>query len=208
MQYKVCLTHCRKVLFGKWVHRQRLCYTFLMTSNRKSSAILLLLSLCFLFSSCMSAYKKSVGGTGDQLFTKIFVSEYQNAWEAAVDALKASPMEVVNRENGTLQTKWIDNTAERNLIDSAGSVSPYTKAQYRFRVSLAKGFFEGKSSVRISVQKEQQFQRDVLEGWRNQESDGVQENSLLYRIGKLIDFRVRLQNIENQKIKHQLDRSN
>ena len=125
-----------------------------------------------------------------------------------MDALKASPMEVVNRENGTLQTKWIDNTAERNLIDSAGSVSPYTKAQYRFRVSLAKGFFEGKSSVRISVQKEQQFQRDVLEGWRNQESDGVQENSLLYRIGKLIDFRVRLQNIENQKIKHQLDRSN
>jgi hypothetical protein len=156
---------------------------------------------------CMSAYKKSVGGDADTVFTKIFITEYPLAWESAVDALKASPMEIVNRENGTLQTKWIDNTAERNLIDSAGSVSPYVKAQYRFRVSLAKGFYDGKPSVRVSVQKEQQYQRDVLEGWRNQEGDGTQENSLLYRIGKLIEFRTKTQNIENQRLKKQLQKA-
>ena len=178
-----------------------------MVQIRQSFCLLFAIAGCLLSSGCMSAYKKSVGGSGDQIYTKIFVAEYQTAWEAAVDALKASPMEVVNRENGTLQTKWIDNTAERNLIDSAGSVSPYTKAQYRFRLSLAKGFYEGKGSVKVAVQKEQQFQRDVLEGWRNQESDGVQENSLLYRMGKLIDFRTRLQNIENQKIKRQLEKA-
>ena len=158
-----------------------------------------------LSSGCMSAYKKSVGGDTDQVFAKIFLSEYPMAWEAAVDALKASPMEVVNRENGTLQTKWIDNTAERNLLDSAGSVSPYTKAQYRFRVSIAKGSLEGKNSVRVSVQKEQQIQRDVLEGWRNQETDGIQENSLLYRVSKLIEFKIKNEKIENQKIKKQLE---
>ena len=156
-------------------------------------------------SGCMTAYKKSVGGDTEQVFSKIFIVEYPMAWEAAVDALKASPMEVVNRENGSLQTKWIDNTSERNLIDSAGSVSPYTKAQYRFRVSLAKGNLEGRNSVRIIVQKEQQVQRDVLEGWRNQETDGIQENSLLYRVGKLIEFKVKNEKIENQKIKKQLE---
>ena len=163
------------------------------------------LILLILLNGCMSAYKKSVGGDTDQIFSKIFISEYSMAWEAAVDALKASPMEVVNRENGTLQTKWIDNTAERNMIDSAGSVSPYTKAQYRFRVSLAKGSLEGKNSVRMVVQKEQQIQRDVLEGWRNQESDGIQENSLLYRVGKLIEFKIKNEKIENQKIKKQIE---
>ena len=156
-------------------------------------------------SGCMTAYNKSVGGDTEQVFSKIFIGEYPMAWEAAVDALKASPMEVVNRENGSLQTKWIDNTSERNLIDSAGSVSPYTKAQYRFRVSLAKGNLEGRNSVRIIVQKEQQVQRDVLEGWRNQETDGIQENSLLYRVGKLIEFKVKNEKIENQKIKKQLE---
>jgi hypothetical protein len=83
-------------------------------------------------------------------------------------------------------------------------VSPYTKAQYRFRLVLAKGFFEGKPSVRVTVQKEQQYQRDVLEGWKNQETDGIQENSLLYRIGKVIEYRIRLQKIENQKIRQQM----
>ena len=156
---------------------------------------------------CMTAYKKSVGGDTDQVFTKIFLSEYNLAWEAAADALKASPMEVVNRENGTIQTKWIDNTAERNLIDSAGSVSLYAKAQYRFRVSLAKGNVEGRNSVRVVVQKEQQIQRDVLEGWRNQETDGIQENSLLYRVGKLIEFKIKNDRIETQKIKKQLNGS-
>ena len=163
------------------------------------------LMMAFSSIGCMSAYKKTVGGDTEQVFSKIFITEYSTAWEASVDALKASPMEVVNRENGTLQTKWIDNTAERNLIDSAGSVSPYSKAQYRFRVSIAKGNLEGKNSVRMSVQKEQQIQRDVLEGWRNQETDGIQENSLLYRVGKLIEFRIRNEKIENQKIKKQLN---
>ncbi len=163
------------------------------------------LVLAIFNAGCMSAYKKSVGGDTEQVFSKIFVTEYSIAWEAAVDALKASPMEVVNRENGTLQTKWMDNTAERNLIDSAGSVSPYTKAQYRFRVSLAKGTLEGRNSVRISIQKEQQIQRDVLDGWRNQETDGIQENSLIYRVGKLIDFKIKNEKIENQKIRNQLN---
>lgn len=174
-----------------------------MSSAAKIFALSLLLSLPL--SACMSAYVKSVGGDAEKVFSKIFMSEYPLAWESAVDAMKASPMDVINRENGTLQTKWVDNTAERNLLDSGGLVSSYIKAQYRFRVVLAKGFYEGRTSVRVSVQKEQQIQRDVLEGWINQETDGIQENSLLYRIGKLIDFRKRLQDMENARLKRQLE---
>ena len=158
-------------------------------------------------SGCMSAYKKMVAEGQDQTFSRIFRSDYALCWEAAVDALKASPMEVVNRENGTLQTKWIDNTAERNMLDSNGGIIPYTKAQYRFRVSMAKGFFEGNPSVRVIVQKEQQYQRDVLEGWKSLDTDAIQENALLYRIGKLVEFKARLQEAEARRIKKQLKES-
>ncbi len=153
----------------------------------------------------MSAYVKSVGGDAERFFTKIFMGDFSLAWESSIESMKTSPMEVVNRENGTLQTKWIDNTAERNLIDSAGSVNQYLKAQYRFRVALAKGVYDGKPSVRISVQKEQQIQRDVLEGWIQQPPDGIQENSLLYRIGKVMEFKSRLQEIETRKLQRQLE---
>ncbi len=175
-----------------------------MKRAQKLNRMLLPVLLMTCFTGCMSAYKKSVGGDTDRIFSKIILAEYPVTWESAVDALKASPMEIVNRENGTLQTKWIDNTAERNLIDAVGTVSPYTKAPYRFRVSLAKGFYDGKTSVRVSVQKEQEIQRDVLEGWINQESDGIQENSLIYRITKVIESKLRLQDIENQRLKRQL----
>jgi hypothetical protein len=169
-----------------------------------SSAVKIFLA-ALLLQGCMSAYLKSVGGDADRVLSRIFLSEYPMAWESAVDAMKASPMDIVNRENGTLQTKWIDNTAERNLLDSGGLVSNYIKAQYRFRVVLAKGFYEGQPSVRVSVQKEQQIQRDVLEGWINQETDGIQENSLLYRIGKVVDYRKRIQDLENTKLRKQLE---
>jgi hypothetical protein len=164
---------------------------------------ILFLGLCF--PACMSAYLKSVGGDGEQVFSKVYVGDFGLAWESAVEALKTSPMDVVNRENGSLQTKWIDNTAERNLIDSAGSVNLYLKAQYRFRIVLAKGIFEGKPSVRVSIQKEQQIQRDVLEGWVHQPTDGIQENSLLYRIGKVMEFKSKLQEIEAKKLKRQME---
>jgi hypothetical protein len=161
------------------------------------------LGLCF--PACMSAYLKSVGGDGEQVFSKVYVGDFNLAWESAVEALKTSPMDIVNRENGSLQTKWIDNTAERNLIDSAGSVNLYLKAQFRFRITLAKGVFQGKPSVRVSVQKEQQIQRDVLEGWVHQPTDGIQENSLLYRIGKVMEFKTRFQEIEAKKLKRQME---
>jgi len=153
---------------------------------------------------CASAYQKMVGSNIDQVYFKTFVVEYLSVWDAAIDALKTSPMELVNRENGILQTKWIDNTAERNMLDSNGRESLYVRAQFRFRVVLAKGFFEGRPSVKVSVQKEQQYQRDVLEGWRNLETDGIQENAMLYRIGKLIDMRERVNQMEQDLLKRQM----
>jgi hypothetical protein len=175
-----------------------------MNRAQKLSLIFIVVMLVSSLSGCLSAYKKSVGGDSEHVYTKVLLAEYPIAWESAVDALKTSSMDIVNRENGTLQTKWIDNTAERNLIDAAGSVSPYTKAQYRFRVTLAKGFYDGKTSVKVSVQKEQEIERDVLEGYINQESDGIQENSLIYRISKIIQTKLKMQDIENARLKRQL----
>jgi hypothetical protein len=74
------------------------------------------------------------------------------------------------------------------------------KAQYRFRVSIAKGFYNGQPSVKIQVFKEQLVQRDVLEGWRPVvDEDQVDEKTLLYRIGRLIYIKMKLAILEEQK---------
>ncbi len=162
-----------------------------------------ILSLSVFMEGCASAYLKMVGADTGLVYSKIFVGDFELIKKQVYEALKTTP-NTEDQEHYTFQTKWVDNTVQLNELHSDGGVTPYVKAQYRFLVSLAKGFLDGKPSVKVSVQKEQQYQRDVLEGWKNIESDGIAEKSFLYRVGQLIKYATRLENEKNQKLRQQL----
>lgn len=155
----------------------------------------------------MTAYRQSLGADTDQVFSRIYLSDFNTAWQAALDSLKNSRLDVSNREGGNLQTRWTDNTSEKNFTDSFGDANAYLKAQYRVRVTVAKGFYNGSPSVKVSVQKEQLVQRDVLDGWKPVETDSVDEKTLLYRIGRLIYIRTKLANLEANKTNTELQQS-
>lgn len=165
----------------------------------------LMLSLGMASTGCMTAYKQSVGSDTAQIFQRIYLTDFNTSWQSVLDAIKNSRLDVSNREGGYVQTKWTDNTAEKNFVDSFGDQDSYLKAQYRFRINVSKGFYNGKPSVKVSIQKEQLVQRDVLEGWRPIESDTVDENTLLYRIGRIIAIRMKMTHIEEQKTKQAIE---
>jgi len=50
-------------------------------------------------------------------------------------------------------------------------------------------------------------QRDVLDGWRPVVTDGVDENTTLYRIGRLIYIRMKIAKLEEDKAKKELEQS-
>ena len=153
---------------------------------------------------CMSAYEKSVGGDTERVFSRIYLTEMNTAWQNVLKALRKNALDVSNRETGFVQTKWIDNTAEKNFIDSFGGAQAYLKAQYRFRVSVSEGFYNGRQSVKVAVQKEQMIQQDVLEGWKPVVTDTLEENTLLYRIGRLIYIHMKLAKMEEETTKKAL----
>lgn len=153
----------------------------------------------------MKAYRQSVGGDLNQVFTKIYYTDFNTAWQAALDALKSSRLDISNREGGFIQTRWADNTSEKNFTDSFVGGDVYLKAQYRFRVTVAPGFHVGRSSIKVTVQKEQMVQRDVLEGWKPIETDSAEENTLLYRIGRLIFMRMKIAAMEEEKTQRALE---
>ncbi len=161
--------------------------------------VLGLIATSMLNTSCVSAYRKTLGQDVSQVFHRIYISDYNVAWQATLDALKSSRLDVSNREGGIVQTRWTENTAEKNFTESFGTAESYLKAQYRLRITLAKGFYNGKPSVKVTVQKEQMVQRDVLEGWRPIESDGIDENTLLYRVGRIIIMRNKIAKLEEEK---------
>jgi hypothetical protein len=110
-------------------------------------------------------------------------------------------LDVTNREAGYLQTRWMDNTKEKNFTDGDGSTAPYMKAQYRIKVSVAKGVYQGRNAVKVTVQREQVAQRDALDDFRPLESDSIEENTLLYRIGRIITLKTRLAKLEEYRTK-------
>jgi hypothetical protein len=111
-------------------------------------------------------------------------------------------------EKRSFGRKWVDNTAEKNFTDSIGSAPSYLKAQYRFKVTIAReGAYNGVSATKISVQKEQLIQVDVLEGWLSTETNAIEENTLLYRIGRLIWIKGKQAQLEEQKTQQQIQES-
>lgn len=172
--------------------------------NRFIISGILLSLLLLLLSSCMSAYRKMIGGDTDHQFGRIYITDYNTAWQSTLEALKHSQIDVSNREGGYIQTRWVDNTAEKNFTDSFGSTDEYLKAQYRFRVYLSKGYYQSKPSVKVGVQKEQMVQRDVLEGWHFLETDSIDESTLLYRIGRMIFVKMKIATLNEQKANQEL----
>jgi hypothetical protein len=154
----------------------------------------------------MQAYIQSVGGETAQIFHKFYATDFNTAWQAALDALKHSRLDITNKDSGYIQTRWTENTAEKNFTDSFGAAEAFLKAQYRFRVSVSQGYYNGKQVIKVSVHKEQLVQHDVLEGWRPIHTDSTDENTLLYRIGQLIHIKMRIDKLEQEKAKKQLEK--
>jgi hypothetical protein len=157
-------------------------------------------ALAALSTGCMTAYKRQVAAEQETPQQRVYLADYNNAWQAVLDAMKSLRLEVTNREGGYLQTQWTDNTVEKSFIDSFGMAGAVLKARYRFKVTVTRGFYNGQPSVRVSVLKDQVVQRDLLEGWRTLPSDTVEENTLLYRIGRLITIRLKMTELEEEKV--------
>jgi hypothetical protein len=167
----------------------------------------LVVSLVVSGTGCTSAYKSSLGGDTETTFSRIYRTDFNTAWQSVLDGLKNSRLDVSNREAGYILTKWTDNTAEKNMIDSYGSADAYLKAQYRFRVTVAQGSFDGSPSAKVAVIKEQVVSRDVLEGFRPIATDMIEEKTLLYRIGRIIFMRMKLALIEERRTKSEIEAS-
>ncbi|MEW6055265.1 MAG: hypothetical protein AB1540_01515 [Bdellovibrionota bacterium] len=145
------------------------------------------------------------GAELDHIYARVFLTDYNTAWQATLEALKRFEKTTQNRQGGVLQTSWIDNTAEKNFIDSFGGDATYIKARYRLNVSIAPGNYNGKPSVKVSILKDQMIQRDLLEGWKQVKSDAIEENTYLYRIGRIIYIKLKLKEIEERKVREVIE---
>lgn len=163
--------------------------------------LLLLLAI----SGCAS-YEKFRQVTEElEIPSKIYKADYNQTWQAVVEVMKKYDIAQHNQEAGHIKTRWIDNTMELNFTDSFGSNDAVKAARFKLVVNVVRGYRSSKEVSKVTVFKRQLIEQDFLQGWKELTTDGTMEQTLLYRIGRLIEIDNKLKEIDKAREKQQLE---
>lgn len=132
---------------------------------------------------------------------KVFASDYAQTWQAVLQIMAKYDLELKNQEAGVIKTRWIDNTLEVNFADSFGGSDSVKAARFKLIINVVKGFRGNREVSKVTVFKRQLKEQDFLQGWKVVPTDGILEQTILYRVERLLAIDKRLKTIEQEKAK-------
>ena len=163
------------------------------------------LILFLLFNSC-SSYEKYRQITEElEIPAEIYKADFNQTWQAVLQVMQRFDVAFQNQEAGKIKTRWMDNTLEVNFADSFGSNDKVKAAEFRLLINVAEGFSYGRKVTKVTIYKRQRIENDFLQGWKEVPSKGIQEKTLLYRIGVWIEMDNKLKEIDKAKEAEQLE---
>jgi hypothetical protein len=125
----------------------------------------------------------------NKAYSRVFLTDFSTAWTAGLEAASAGRSDTIrnnNRETGIIDTNWIDSSEPRQFLDVFSDSDFFLRSRYRMEIQIREGRKNDQQAVMVRVLKQQQQESTFLGGFQEQESDGVEENVYLYRIGRLI----------------------
>ncbi|MFN7727671.1 MAG: hypothetical protein ACK5P7_00795 [Bdellovibrio sp.] len=156
-------------------------HTRLLIFKSKINLAMVAATLLWLLLGCAS---EPIASRSDKLvqkfsFQKIFFYSYDSVWRAAQLALKY-PIAVNNMDNGILETDWVRGVDGFRPAHLSREASPGVR--YKVQLSLVKGKAERRESVRVTIVKKIEKQRDFFSEPEPLETDGLEEKVLFYRM--------------------------
>lgn len=152
---------------------------------RLISNLVLLLSIitlsgCGLFQPRPETADKIIEKASKQ---KIFFASYDLVWKAAHSAIKYT-IANENQDYGVIETDFIK--AVDGWLPPDQTKPQYKSARYKLTFSFAKGNTGGRESTRITIEKKIEVFRDFISETQIVQSDGLEEQSIFYRIEREI----------------------
>jgi len=158
-----------------------------------------LVSVLWLTYSC-SSYEQFRQVTEEfEIPTKVFRADYNQTWQAVLQHIKRYDLALQSQETGVIKTRWIDNTLEVNFTDAFGSNDAVKAAKFKIIVNVIKGYRGSSEVTKVTVFKRQMVEQDFLQGWKIIPSDGILENTILYRLERILEIDNKLKKIEKAK---------
>jgi hypothetical protein len=165
----------------------------------------LLLFFWFLNLSACALFEERAGP--DKFYgprEQVYFATFEEVWRGVNLVLQPYPLRVSNMDQGMLETDTI-----RGYRVWAPPYKPDTSSTgetYRLTIRVIKGALESRAATKVTVVKETQIQSDFFSDPRSLPSDGMEEKSVLYRIGREIQIEralVRAQKKQNRLQKQQ-----
>ena len=114
--------------------------------------------------------------------SSIFHTSYNTAWESTLHVLEQYPIDTEDFDSGQIKTKLINKYQIWN--PPPGSTPYQDNRNYKIQIFLERT--EQDQSVKIHIVKEEFINRDFIQKNIPIESTGLEEEVLLYRIGRAI----------------------
>lgn len=119
--------------------------------------------------------------TKDLFFQQVYYAEYDLVWRAAQLALNY-PISINNMESGVLETDYI--RAVEGFVPPYQELEASSGLRYKVTLTLTKGKVEGKTAVRVTIIKTLEKKRDFFSDPESIATDGIEERTIFYRIGR------------------------
>ncbi len=140
--------------------------------------------------------------------TKMFKATYNQTWQAVLEIMQKYDLKIKNQEAGVVKTRWIDNTNQLNFNEAFGSQDMVKAARFKLIINVIKGFRGSREVSKVSVFKRQMIEKDFLQGWKVVRTDSILENTILYRVQRILKREQMIKQIEDQKAKEELNSFN
>lgn len=116
---------------------------------------------------------------------QVYYASFDEVWRAVNFVLQPYPLRISNMDQGNLETDMI--RGYRIWAPPYKSETAATSETYRLTLRVIKGSpIGGRPATKVNIVKELQIQSDFFSEPRSLPSDGLEEKSILYRIGREI----------------------
>lgn len=114
--------------------------------------------------------------------SRVYNAKYEEVEAAIKQAMIKYPQRVDNTEDGIFETDYVKGEARFRPPQNNADFSPGYR--YRVLIRLVKGKATDKPAVKVLVTKQIEIARDFFAQPQPVASDGLEENVILYRIGR------------------------
>jgi len=131
----------------------------------------------------------------DLPFKKYFDKDFDTVWAATVEVLDYYQIVRIDRDAGLVETDWTEARYNRALYDLPPDHKEFMESvKYRLKVKVSK--FRNKNTgtpvANVQIVKELMEGRNFIFDYERVPTDTVEEQILLYRIGRRVEIMTRL----------------